>query len=335
MRPVLEPSAEAADAKSMVYTAASLYYDANLSQQEVAERLGVSRSTVSRLLQQARDYGIVRIEVRPPSPVSELEVDLAGALGLRRAVVIPESVASEGPRALVAPAIDELARLALVPGDVLAVSSGETIWQVARAAGLPRLDGVRLVPALGGWDERDVRFQTNEIARRMADASGADVSLLHAPGLPSPELHRSVLSDPETAGRLALWDKLAGALVGIGKAPNQRQVASEPVLHHRHCLTDACGDVALRHFDLEGRTVEFPDEDRLLAVSRDQLRAAGTVIGVAGGLDKGPSLVGAARAKLVDIVVTDVPTAIAALDAAGQDARRAAPRTDPADLAAD
>ena len=79
-----------------VHAAASLYYEEELSQQEVAERLDVSRSTVSRLLQLARGQGIVRIEVLPPSPVAELAIELAEALDLRRAAVVPALTSGEG-----------------------------------------------------------------------------------------------------------------------------------------------------------------------------------------------------------------------------------------------
>ena len=90
------------------------------------------------------------------------------------------------------------------------------MWEVAQAQGFPDLSGVRIVPAVGGMDEVDVRFQPNEIARHVADASGADVSFLHAPALPSPKLRSSLLSDPDITARLTLWDRLAAALVGIG-----------------------------------------------------------------------------------------------------------------------
>jgi DNA-binding transcriptional regulator LsrR (DeoR family) len=79
-------------------------------------------------------------------------------------------------------------------------------------------------------------------------------------------------------------------------------------------LGTAVGDVASRHFDLEGNAVELEREDQLLGVSRAQLRAAGTVIGVAAGVAKARSIVGAARAGLIDVLVTDSVTAAAALE---------------------
>jgi DNA-binding transcriptional regulator LsrR (DeoR family) len=297
-----------------IHAAASLYYEEELSQQEVAERLDVSRSTVSRLLQLARTQGIVRIEVRPPSPAVELALELAEALGLRRAAVVPALASGDGLQALVAPTLAEVEALSLGPGDVLAISWGRTIWEVAQAHHFPDLRGVRVVPAVGGMDELDVRFQSNEIARRVAGVSGAEVSFLHVPAFPSPKLRRSLLSDPDITSRLALWDDLDAALVGIGMPPSELGAAPVHIMAERDALTAAVGDVASRHFDLAGDAVEMPQEDRLLGVSRAQLRAAGTVIGVAAGAPKVRAVVGAARGRLIDVLVTDARTASAVLE---------------------
>lgn len=309
-------SREGADATAAMYAAARLYYDEHLTQQEVADRLRVSRSTVSRLLADARENDIVRIEVRPPSPATELSVELAAALGLRHATVVPALAPGAGMQALVAPALGELERSGLRAGDVLALSWGNTIWGLAQAQRFPALRGVQIVPAIGGLDEADVRFQPNEIARRVGAASGATVRFLHAPALPSARLRRSLLADPEIAARLALWDEIHTALVGIGLPPGVLELAPSHIESQRDALSGAVGDVVSRHFDLDGEPVRMRDEDRLLAVSWEQLRAAPSVIAVAAGPGKGQSLVGAARARLIDVLVTDAPTAIAALEIA-------------------
>ena len=300
-------------AEAALIAAAELYYRDQLSQQEIAQQLGVSRSTVSRMLQLARDEGIVHIEIRRPSSPERLSESLRTELGLRRVVVVPASARS-GLHVIVAPALEELARLELAPGDALAVSWGSTVAAIAQSRQLPPLPGVHVIPAIAAFDEPDGRFQTNEIARRIAELTGADLHFLHGPAMPSPRLRRTLLADADVSRRLALWDRLAAALVGIG--PPTADVATAPahVLAARGDLANAAGDVVSRYFDIDGRPVPFEDEKLLLGLSRDQLRNAGTVIGVAAGAAKGPSILGAARAGLIDVLVTDDAAARAALE---------------------
>jgi DNA-binding transcriptional regulator LsrR (DeoR family) len=295
-----------------VVAVAELYYEDHLSQQQIADRLGISRSTVSRMLQQGRDQGIVHIEIRRPMLAADLAQRLESGLDLRRVVVVPSAARGE-LQALVGPALAEIERLALRRDDALAVSWGATVWEIARSRRFPALPGVCLVPAIAGLDEIDVRFQTNEIARRIAGTSGADVRFLHSPALPSEELRRSLLADAEMGSRLALWDGLAAALVGIGPPAGTVQNGPAHVVAGRADLDDAVGDVVSRYFDLAGRPQPFENEERLLGMSREQLRSTGTVIAVAAGPAKGPAIVGAARAGLVDVLVTDSGTAAAAL----------------------
>jgi DNA-binding transcriptional regulator LsrR (DeoR family) len=300
--------------EAALIAAAELYYRDQLSQQEVAQRLGVSRSTVSRMLQLARDEGIVHIEIRLPSSAESLSEALRSALGLRRVVVVPASTRS-GLHGIVAPALAEIARLDLSPGDGLAVSWGSTIAEIARSRDFPRLHGVELIPAIAAFDELDERFQTNEIARGIAASSGANVTFLHWPAMLSSRLRRTLLADADASRRLALWDRLEAALVGIGPPTAEVGTAPAHVLAARGDLAAAAGDVVSRYFDIHGRPIAFEDEKLLLAMSRDQLRNTGTVIGVAAGAVKGPSIAGAARAGLIDVLVTDDAAADAALSA--------------------
>src|SRR4030081_3281093 len=201
--------------------AARLYYQDELSQQQIADRLGISRTTVSRLLQMARDHHIVRIQVVEPADVVTLSDELARTLGLRRVVVV-EATASrasstgETAEHLIEPALKELAALQLTKGDVVGVSWGNAVRRIASAPAQIDLTGVELIPVIGGMEETDPRFQTNEIVRLLAEHTNANVNFLHLPARVSPELRMTLLQDTAIAARLAMWDRLDVALVGIG-----------------------------------------------------------------------------------------------------------------------
>jgi len=108
-------------------TAAVMYYQAHRSQAQIARHLGVSRPTVSRLLARARQLGIVRIEIVPPTADPALGKDLQERLGLRGFHIAAGLADPDDPAPVLAGRVnDALAGIGLQPGDVLVVGWDET-----------------------------------------------------------------------------------------------------------------------------------------------------------------------------------------------------------------
>src|ERR1700730_9521350 len=304
---------------AIMYAAARLYYQDELSQQQIADRLGISRTTVSRLLQMARDNHIVRIQVVEPTDVVTLSDELAQTLRLRRVVVV-EASASRGSSTggttehLIEPALRELAALHATRRTLVGVSWGKAVHRSSSAPAQIDLTGVELIPVIVGMDETDPRFQTNEIVRLLAQHTNANVNFLHLPARVSPELRMTLLEDSAIAARLAMWDRLDVALVGIGSIKPYEIDAGPTLLRlEREHLPRAVGDIASRYFTLEGDPVIAPEEDSILGITRAQLKRTPSVIAVGAGQAKVEAIVGAARARMINILVTDSPTATAVI----------------------
>lgn len=310
-----------------LYAAARMYYEGERSQQDIADALGISRSKVSRLLTEARRRGIVRIEVLAPPEPDELADELTRLLGLRKVFLALATNSGEPPWSGLADcAADALAGLGLRQGQVLLVAWGRTTWSVAQHPLCP-LPGVIVAPMMGGANEPMPWFQTNEVAQVVARQVGGEVSLLHAPAQPSPALRRELERDPSTLRTLRLWEGADAALLNIGAPP---AIVGDygPTYHPRDkdALAAAAGDVASRYYDLDGRPVRYGQEQRLLGITRDQLLRTPNKIGIASGEYKANSIIGAARAKLIDMLVTDARTAemiVAKLDGASLSSRPA------------
>jgi DNA-binding transcriptional regulator LsrR (DeoR family) len=296
---------------ALVVTAAHLYYVEDRSQEEVAKQLGISRSTVSRLLAEARRSGVVRIEVTAQPPVVGLEDELAQQLGLEQVYIAPGTAAPNDPGAVLASAVGQaLLDSKLNAGDALLVSWGRATWSLSHAD-LPAIPGVVVVPALGGLNDEQPWVQTNEIARRIAARLEGSVLLLHAPAVPSAELRDSLLTDESIRAALTRWDDAAAALVGIG-AWSQAQPEPPSLLSlDAQTLQASAGDVAGRLFDADGAPMPYATEPRLLGISREQLARVHRRIGVAVGTQKVEAIVAAARSQLVNVLVTDIITASA------------------------
>jgi DNA-binding transcriptional regulator LsrR (DeoR family) len=296
---------------ALMLTAAYLYYVDELSQDEVARQIGVSRSTVSRLLAEARRTGVVRIEVAAPPPGKALEREVAAELGLERVYVAPGIADSNDPGQVVAQAVGQaLLESHVEAGQALLVSWGRATWSISQAP-LPRLPGVEVVPAVGGLPDDEPWFQTNETARRIAATIGGRIRLLHAPAFPSPELRASLLADASIRSAVACWDSAAALLVGIGAWPKSEPAPPASFALDDHVLRRAVGDVAGRAFDANGRMLRYDAESGLLAVTRKQMNRIPRRIAVAVGVRKVDAIAAAARSGLINLLVTDVVTASA------------------------
>ncbi|MGI8868051.1 MAG: sugar-binding transcriptional regulator [Mycobacteriales bacterium] len=297
-------------APGLMHTAASLYYEHDATQAEIAARLGTSRATVSRLLAEARRSGIVRIDVRAPEETDDsgLAADVAGALGIPEAYVVP-SAPQRPPGRVLAPALaGALRAVGLQPGDVLLVSSGRTIYE-ASAERLPRLPGVVVVPTVGGQDEPEAWYQTNEIVRRVAAAVSGTPKFLYAPALPGRDVYQALLGEPSIRGVLELWHHAQCAVLGIGAPLLLRDSLPRFVPADATALRSAVADVCSRFYDREGASVPFPGLDRLVATSFEALQSTPVSIGVAAGETKVQGIIAGARKGYFNRLVTDSETA--------------------------
>ena len=305
-------------APTLLYTAAKLYYDEEATQAEVAAKLGTSRATVSRLLSEARRQGIVRIEVLMPENYSQddLAARVADSLGLdsvHLSAPLPPPTPSKPLVDLMgrylAPAVSRaLNGVGLAPGDILLVSSGRTVYEVAQFD-LDRIPGILVAPTVGGNDQPEEWYQTNEITRLIANKLGGRANYLFAPALPGADLHAIIHSDPAIQRVLELWPQARCILMGVGAPPLLRSDIPRFVPTDSASLRDSVGDVCSRFYDRDGRSVEFPGSDRLIAVELSALPKIPVGIAVAVGTDKVVPIVSGARAKFFNQLVTDPTTA--------------------------
>lgn len=298
----------------LMHAAASLYYMQENTQAEVADRLGISRPAVSRLLAEARRRGIVRIEVIEPRETADSTLADRTAQALNIDAVHLSAFTTKVPTgASLAPALSiALKRVGLVAGDVLLVSSGRTVYEAAQVE-LPQLPGVLVVPTTGGQDEPEPWYQTNEITRQIAERVSGTPVFLYAPALPGPDLHNMLINEPSIRRVLELWENARCAVLGVGAPLLLRQSIPRFVPTDAISLRAAVGDICSRFYDHDGATVPFPGLERLVATPVEMLRRIPVSIAVAVGHTKVPGIVAGARGAYFNQLITDASTAAAIL----------------------
>lgn len=264
---------------------ARLHYVRDLSNLEIARRLGISRFKVARLLEQARSNGIVRIEIVEPVAVAEeLSRDLEAAFGLHLAVVVAEDDIAAAAAGLLAALLDN--------EETFGVAWGATLAEIAEA--LPPLERrIPVVQICGAVPGLGAGTGPTEVALRYAEKLGGMVHALPAPAFASRAARDELLANDVIRPIVQLFDHVTTALVGIGSHP-------------------AGGHVLVHVFDRDGAIVDSELADRSIALPLERLRAT-RVVAAAGGAAKADAVRGALRSGLIDVVVTDTTCAQAAL----------------------
>jgi DNA-binding transcriptional regulator LsrR (DeoR family) len=299
---------------------AHMYYEQNLSQQEVAETMGVSRSLIALYLKKARDQGIVKIEVNNPQDTCEdLALILQAKTSLSRVVVVPSSHNSAAlTRRAIAGALARHLESTLKDGDCLGIGFGRTMAEVADLLVPSKGRDIDVVPLMGESSSgligtySQVNLHVLKIARNF---NGTPHFLLAPLLVQSENLHDLLMKDEGIAPVAAYWNHLTHICLGIGTLP---PIAGEIVYigeENLRIFQDAggIGDVCSRYFDQRGRFIENPIYNRMIGIQVDQMRKAAHFMAVASGTEKAAATAGLLRNNVVTDLFVDEDLARAIL----------------------
>ncbi|WP_210414895.1 sugar-binding transcriptional regulator [Microlunatus elymi] len=302
---------------ALLIKAARMYHEEGIRQPEIAERLNLSQSRVSRLLKDAQRLGVVRTTVvTPPGFFSELEQAIAAELGLRD-VVVSEAASDDdaGVLSAIGAAAASYFESTLASGERVGISSrsASLLAMVESLAPIVAGSAEVVVQTLGAVGNPTMRAQATRLTDRLAQLTGADPIYLAAPGVvANRDVRDGLLADPYIADAAAAWRTLSVVLTGIGAATPLRTswgAALPQADIDRLSSMHAVGDVCLNFFDGNGAPVDGDLRNRVIGIGADDLLAVPRRIGVAGGAPKVDAIRAAARGGWINILVTDNYTA--------------------------
>ena len=136
----------------MMVKVADLYYHQNLSQQEIAAKLAISRPSISKLLQAARKQGIVSIHIQDPHGRTHfrLEQELEERFQLKEVVIVDSGSHEEETKNAMARAAAHYLSEHLEDGEIVGVGMGSTIAKIAEHIPEEKQRMVTFVPMIGG-----------------------------------------------------------------------------------------------------------------------------------------------------------------------------------------
>jgi DNA-binding transcriptional regulator LsrR (DeoR family) len=301
---------------------ARMYYMDELTQEAIAKKLHFSRSTVSRLLMEARRDGIVKIEIRFPwQQDARLEYNLCKRYRLNDARVlitnglttteILQGIGALGGRYL---------RQVLIPGMVIALSTGATTFEMIKALE-PRPElACTVVQVMGVINPHRPNMDGAEHARQLAARLGGTHYSIHSPLIVEDcETRDSLLQTPTIRQAVELAGRANIAIVGVGTLnPDNSSLVQEGHLQPDELRSlvaaGAVGEVAGCAIGPNGEAIRTALTGRVVTMGLDRLKGIPLVVGIAGGAVKARALQAALRGGIFDVLITDSSAARALLE---------------------
>jgi deoxyribonucleoside regulator len=303
------------DKLSKMIDAAKLYYELNYNQEEIAQKLGVSRPTISRFLQQAKDEGYVQIKIVNPNGNNFVLADrLESKFHLKKAVIVSVPQYEDS---IVKRYIGEAAASYLYDtvkdGDIIATTWGTTLYQMATQLKDKPVRDVKVVQLNGGVSHSETNTYAYEIVHLFGQAFHTIPYFIPLPALVDHEVvKRTIESDRHIRNILELGKLSNIAVVTVG-APTE-----DSVLIRANYFTDsdleiirerAAGDICSRYIDTAGVICSDELNQRTIGINLDELKRKEQSILVAGGAKKVNGIYGALRGGYTNVLITDQFTA--------------------------
>lgn len=302
--------------KRILIKVANMYYEADMKQSDIAKRLGIDRTTVSKYLKRAKEIGIVKIFIAQDN-YEHLETQLENKFQLKEVYIVPSSNNPDEVLANLGKAGLQLLQRLIKNKMIVGFNWGRSMGAIGYQAVLENFPAVNadFVPLVGGSESLDVDLHVNTICYKVANAFHARSHYLYAPAITkNAKIKEAITKDNNYLKIHGLWNKLDIAFVGIGSPTSASNVIWTDGLKSEYitsldCGDDIIGESCTRFYDKNGNEVPTEVVNRTISISFSQLRKTKYVIGVAASDEKVPAIYSALRGKLVNILITDETTA--------------------------
>ncbi len=294
-----------------------MYFQDDQTQTEIAEKLGLSRVTINRMIKEAREIGLVEIKIKTDStPLYELSSRLCRQYGLLDVICVPSGTQSDDQRALIAQGAAALLSNRIREGMTVGIGVGRTLSFLPDYFSPENPTLCQFISLTGGLNlkEHGVPHSFDTLTR-LAINTGGEAMYIPAPSyLTDPSAYDIFMNQPEVIKALDLARSSQMAFFSVGASDytsilfQMRYLDSQDMkeLHSKN----AVGDVLGRFYDINGEQIQLSVNKRIIGLEIDELKKIPVKILVAGGTNKLQAISVAMHHKLCDILVTDEDTAM-------------------------
>ena len=283
------------------------YYMENLTQQAIADQLGISRMRVIKLLEKARQTGVVQFRISSSfDKRHEMETRLMETYHLKDCYIVPTNPNAAGVNDTIAKAASIYISNHITDNCYINFGYGDTSSRTIEYLAKNLETSVSFVSLTGGVGYYLPNSESNIF--------NAKLYLIPAPLIMSSREMAEAIRNESSVSEVSSMIRLASmTIVGIGAMDNSATILKSSILGHNDFLLldmkGAVGDVICHFIDKDGNLVDTDIDSRLVSVPLDTLNELENVIGVAAGKHKVSAITAALKGGYLDILITDESTA--------------------------
>lgn len=311
----MEPSSK----RQSIIKAAKLYYYGNMSQDEIAQVMGVSRPKVSRLLAEGRQLNLVRVIIQDPgNSVAESEERIKAHYGLDYVKIVPTQHTAAATMALIGQTASAFLNEQIQEDSLVGITWGNTlntfVHEFKARHPMPRATIVQMV---GGLYSQTMNFDVREVTKDLARKLECRYSVLQTPMLVhNPKLRDMFMEEPSVKEHFQQLRRVQLAFVGVGSAYYKDSVVLQAnFIDERTAQTlsdmGLVGDICGHQLMPDGSEPETFFSRRLISVSLEDLHRIPLVVGLCEGKKKVEPLRAVLRGHHINGLITDEVAAIA------------------------
>jgi len=288
------------------------YYKNEMTQDQIAKKMSMSRQRVNRILKKCLETGIVKITIEEYENQNvELETQLENILGLNE-VIITDAQDNEIFNLLGIAASSYLKRV-IKDNDIVGFSRGRALSCLVNNLVSVDKKNLTVTQLVGGLNAQESHTNSDDIVRHSAEILNAKPYFMYAPIIvENKQLRDSMLNESFFSQVYNIMKKCTVAVAGIGDMSESSFVQRNFMSTEEYSVLrtrNAVGEVCTHYFDINGNIIESGMNDRVFAIDFNSYKKIPLRIGIAGGSEKISAITGAVRGSLINVLITDHKTA--------------------------
>ena len=296
---------------NILATVANLYYNSEMTQNEIADRLYTSRSKVSRMLKEARELGIVEISIKEPW---ERNLELEGQLMNRYHVKNVRVVATgDNSKEKITSRLSEVSSYYLdsivKENMVVGISWGNTLFHIVKYIDKNNKKNIPItvVPIMGASSVSRPERDAMDLAKDLASAYGGNYQYICAPlFVKNKELKENLIQDLTIKNTLDLARNADVILTSVGSVEYKtwENYLGEKTFNFLG-KKGAIGHIGGHFFDKDGKEIHTTLTERMIGVGYDDIARCKNVVCIAYGEAKARAVAGALKGEFIDTLIVD------------------------------